>query len=290
MQPTPTSASTRTPTLANLAAQRLSFKEKCVLSSLIALSAIAAIGHFAFPLTPANVQALMLALGLHAHGAGQSFADSRAMLALPNAADVLSNLPFLAFGVWGLMRLRGHELARENTHPQRSAMRVFFAGLVCTAVGSMWFHLAPSNATLLWDRAGMGLAFAGVLSVAVGQRVSVRMGAVTLYAALIGAAAALCVWVLTEDVLAWSVVQFGGMLLILMCAVFKPAQSTRISGCTPVNLMVLIGFYALAKAFESLDWAVFQATGQLVSGHSLKHLAASFAALPVLASLQGERA
>jgi mono/diheme cytochrome c family protein len=40
----------------------------------------------------------------------------------------------------------------------------------------------------------------------------------------------------------------------------------------------------LAKLFEGADHAVFEATGQWVSGHSLKHLLAAGAALPVLAA------
>jgi hypothetical protein len=35
-----------------------------------------------------------------------------------------------------------------------------------------------------------------------------------------------------------------------------------------------MGFYVLAKAFEALDRQIFQ-LGHLVSGHTLKHLAAA---------------
>ena len=265
-------------------------KEKRLLYALALLFALGFFGHAMFPLTPDAVHALMLNLGVHHHSGAQGFADTRALFSLPNAADVLSNLPFLAFGVWGLLRLRARR------HGQAAAMTAFFIGLVCTALGSMWYHLAPSDATLLWDRAGMGLAFAGVMGLAAGQAGSVRVGLVTLWAALIGAALALGVWHSTQDVLPWSVVQFGGMVLILSCAFAQPAfpqpafAQLKPSADAPIKLLALIGFYALAKAFESMDLAIYQATGYVVSGHSLKHIAASLAAIPVLASLnQGRR-
>jgi hypothetical protein len=49
---------------------------------------------------------------------------------------------------------------------------------------------------------------------------------------------------------------------------------------------VLIGLYALAKLLELGDEAVFHATGDGVSGHSLKHLVAGLAAWPVLRAMR----
>jgi hypothetical protein len=52
---------------------------------------------------------------------------------------------------------------------------------------------------------------------------------------------------------------------------------------------VLIAIYALAKLLELGDHAVYEWTGQLVSGHSLKHVVASFAAWPVVSALLAAR-
>jgi hypothetical protein len=48
----------------------------------------------------------------------------------------------------------------------------------------------------------------------------------------------------------------------------------------------LIAWYALAKLLEANDDAVFHLTQGIISGHSLKHLAACMAAWPVLAALK----
>ncbi|MCX7036659.1 MAG: hypothetical protein NT064_08755 [Proteobacteria bacterium] len=46
----------------------------------------------------------------------------------------------------------------------------------------------------------------------------------------------------------------------------------------------MLAVYALAKVAETFDTQIFELTG-LFSGHSLKHLLASLAALPVIAAL-----
>jgi hypothetical protein len=88
------------------------------------------------------------------------FADRRAWLGLPNAADVLSNLPFLAIGVWALWRLRRAPAAS----PSLAAWRAFAVALVLTAVGSAIYHWAPSNASLVGDRLPIAWACAALAS------------------------------------------------------------------------------------------------------------------------------
>ena len=52
-----------------------------------------------------------------------------------------------------------------------------------------------------------------------------------------------------------------------------------------VPLGAVIAWYGAAKLLELSDHAVYEATGQWVAGHSLKHLAAAEAAWPVLRAL-----
>jgi hypothetical protein len=248
-------------------------QERHLVFALSAMTLLAIIGHFVWPLTPERAQALLTALGLHAHVGGHVFADARAWLGLPNAMDVLSNLPFAAFGVWGLIQLPRAALSSQ----QRALLQLFFIGLLLTTAGSMAYHLAPSNATLLWDRAGMSAAFAGVLGLAASERVSNWAGQVAAVTTILAAALALWVWRSSGDVLPWSVVQFGGMALVISLACLRPR-----AGSMGISLLALMAFYGLAKGLESTDHAVFEATGQWLSGHSLKHVVASMAALPIL--------
>ncbi|MBW8464912.1 MAG: hypothetical protein K0M68_19980, partial [Acidovorax sp.] len=102
-----------------------------------------------------------------------AFADQRAWLGIPCALDVLSNLPFALAGVWGLVVLRR---AVGLDGASRWLSGLFFAGLLCTAAGSMLYHGQPHDAGLLWDRLGMVLPFAGLLGLAATGRVSARAG------------------------------------------------------------------------------------------------------------------
>jgi hypothetical protein len=211
-----------------------------------------------------------------AHAHGGMFADARTVLHIPHALDVLSNLPFLLFGVWGLAGLRPALPA-----PQRQAVVVFFLGLLATWLGSSYYHLAPSPWGLMWDRLGMGVAFAGVLGLAVAERVSPRAALATTFVTLVSAMAASIWCYASGDVLPWACIQFGGMLLVLVCACL-PRQVQSLG----VRWLVLVAIYAAAKLLEGADAAVFYASREWVSGHSLKHVVASLAALPVLAALR----
>src|SRR5258708_155810 len=84
------------------------------------------------------------------------FADQRILLGVPSFWNVVSNLPFALIGWLGL-RAAGDW-----------AWRVLFAGVFLTAFGSAWFHLAPSDATLVWDRLPMTLDFVAILANAMG--------------------------------------------------------------------------------------------------------------------------
>jgi predicted membrane channel-forming protein YqfA (hemolysin III family) len=200
------------------------------------------------------------------------FVDTRIWLGLPNAGDVLSNLSFLAMGVWGLARLRGRIDAPVGAS-------WLFAGLILTCVGSSFYHLDPdAPQRLVADRLGMAVAFAGFLGIAVGERISARAGQAVVV--LMTAAELLAAWVARENLTPWAVVQFGGMALAVGLALTRPR-----SGALGVPLGGVIFFYVLAKLFELGDVIVFEATGHIVSGHTLKHLAAALAAWPVIRTL-----
>jgi hypothetical protein len=134
------------------------------------------------------------------------------------------------------------------------------------------------------DRAGMAVAFAGVLGLAAAERISLRAApwvwSVVLLAGLIAIMLNYAMGVMAP----WIAVQFGGMAVVLWAA----AQPRR-AGAVGVRWGVVIAIYVVAKCLELGDEAVFHATGGLVSGHSLKHVVASLAALPVIAALRHNR-
>ncbi len=238
----------------------LSRAEVWLLFAVLALSLLAA---FAPPLAQAP----------HFH----DFADQRSWLGMPCALDVLSNLPFALFGLWGL-RVLGRVPQLDATQHRLAAL--FFGGLLVTALGSAVYHWAPDDAGLVVDRLGMTVAFAGLLGLGVAMYLSARAGQALAAAVLLLGPVSVAVWAAQGNLLPWALLQGGGMVLLLVLAVMKP-----LPGALAVRWGLVIGVYVVAKALEQYDAVVFAATGQFVSGHSLKHLVAAFAAWPVISAL-----
>ena len=63
------------------------------------------------------------------------FADSRTLLSVPNFWNVLSNLPFMFIGIWGIYIVLTIARTLDNFE-LRNAYLVFFIGVFLTAFGS----------------------------------------------------------------------------------------------------------------------------------------------------------
>jgi hypothetical protein len=203
------------------------------------------------------------------------FADQRAIFGVRNGADVLSNAGFAIVGLWGLARLwpaRAHR-ALSAAWP---GYFLFLAALALTAAGSAFYHLAPDNGRLVWDRIPIALACAGLLA---GVRADCRPETSTRLAAALLAIAALASvlwWRLTDiagagDLRPYALVQ--GLPLVLIPAwhaIYAAPRGERLAFAAAILL------YVAAKVVELNDQALFSALGGL-SGHTLKHLLATAA-------------
>jgi hypothetical protein len=107
-----------------------------------------------------------------------AFADDRTMLGIPNFLNVASNLPFLVVGVIGLRLLLQYDAGRPDgpvlERAERWPLLVLFAGILLTAFGSSYYHLAPDNDRLVWDRLSMTVAFMGWFASTTAERIGTR--------------------------------------------------------------------------------------------------------------------
>ncbi len=210
------------------------------------------------------------------------FADQDAAYGIPHFADVISNLGFALVAFWGWMRL-----APANRHPDiRSSWagyRLFLIGLFLTALGSSWYHLAPDNASLVWDRLPIAVACGGLLA---GVRGDVRHEESRRLAAWLALAAGLSVawWYFTElegvgDLRPYLLLQGLPILLIpLWQWIYRmPAADRLMFGAA-------LALYVLAKFAELNDHEIAAALGGL-TGHTLKHLLATGAAALIVTRL-----
>jgi hypothetical protein len=206
---------------------------------------------------------------IHQPQAYHAFANTRTWLGIPNAADTLSNLAFTAVGLLGLWYLPRFAQVTGPGIVTRRCLRVIFPGFLFTGFGSAWYHLSPDDSRLLWDRLPMTIVFAGVAGAIFSRRVSERSGTFALAFLLVAGPASLAWWQATGDLSMYGVVQFGTLALLL--GVLIAARSAD----DPFPWWPLLGSYVLAKILENADTYIWRATDGIVSGHTLKHLAAA---------------
>jgi hypothetical protein len=215
------------------------------------------------------------------------FADQRAFFGFPNFNDVFSNLPFAVVGLWGLLFLFQSNERRFHDSRERWPYVIVFAGLLLTAFGSAYYHLRPRNETLVWDRLPMTLVFMSLLASIVAERISLRAGLWLLPILLAIGVVSVLQWRVSElrgagDLRFYAAVQLYAVLFLLI-ALFLPSHYTR-----GRDLAIIAGFYVVAKILEALDRPIFE-LGHIVSGHTLKHLAAACAGYWILRMLQKRR-
>lgn len=220
-----------------------------------------------------------LAAGYH------NFADERILLGLPYTLDVLSNVPFLIVGVWGILWLVLPGRLSFADQRERMPYLVFFAGVALTGLGSFWYHLSPSNSRLPWDLLPMTFCFVSMAVAVFMERVNVTAGLICLPPLLLLGAASVVEWYFSEiqgrgDYKFYLFVQFfSPVFLAFTVGLFPP----RYSGLH--YLTAAFGLFIAAKLFESFDRQIYLLF-KVASGHSLKHVTAALSCYLILRSLQ----
>jgi hypothetical protein len=217
------------------------------------------------------------------------FADQRCLVCVPNALNVVSNLPFVLVGGWGLLFLASRRSLGAFRDPaERWSYFVFFAGIALTGVGSAYYHWHPDNARLLWDRLPLAVAFMAFFAAVIAERIDRRAGLWLLVPLAVLGGGSVVYWHLTEvwgrgDLRPYFLVQFYPLAAMPFILLLFPARYTRAA-----DVWGVIAWYAGAKGLELLDGAIYT-QGQVVSGHTLKHLVAAVGAYMVLFMLQHRR-
>jgi hypothetical protein len=214
-----------------------------------------------------------------------SLADQRTLFGIPNFFDVASNAAFLLVGTWGLYFVASHR-GRAFSHPAEKWPYAFlFLSVALTGIGSAYYHLAPDDARLMWDRLPIALGFMALLSAVIAERIGVRLGLYMLWPLLFAGAASVLYWRWSllngaEDVLPYAAVQYGAIAALVIIALLYRSPYTR-----GADLLGVVALYGAAKAAEALDAQIY-ALGEILSGHTLKHLFAALAVWWLLRMLQ----
>lgn len=217
------------------------------------------------------------------------FADRRVWLGVPNFADVASNLPFTLLGLLGLYHLLLAPVRPQFHDPrERWPWLVFCVALVLLGPASAWYHLAPDNAGLFWDRLAMSVLFMAWLSIQFNDRLGAPVGLIAWPVLVALGMAAVGYWSWSEaqgrgDLRAYGIMHFYPIVVILLLFVLTPPRYTRAH-----DVLWVLALYGAALAAEALDHALFE-LGGVISGHTLKHLLAAFAVWWALRMLMRRR-
>ncbi|HZE98195.1 MAG TPA: alkaline phytoceramidase [Planctomycetota bacterium] len=197
------------------------------------------------------------------------FADQRTLLGTPHALNVASNLPFLVVGLAALYNILAK---RELLLPEPEARILWLllaVAVFLTGFGSAYYHWAPSDATLFWDRLPMAVGFSALLGIMVLERVNGSLGRILWAPLLLAGVGTLLYWRWGGDLRFYGLLQGWAIVLVPVILLLFPAPFRGTSW-----MALALGLYALSKVLEHFDRPIYGALG-VVSGHSLKHLAAA---------------
>ena len=204
------------------------------------------------------------------------FADQSRLFGLEHASDVLSNLGFLMAALWAGSRL-SLKMERSSWTP---ALMVFVLSILATAWCSSYYHMAPDNARLFWDRLPIAFACASLLALVRAQCfVSASVSRLELIVFCSAAVFSVLWWQATQDLRPYLLLQILAILLPPLWQVIH--QRPRFER---VSFAAAIACYVLAKLCEMADAVILNTTGVL-SGHTFKHLLAALAAYFILRPL-----
>lgn len=204
------------------------------------------------------------------------FADQRSWQGIPNVWNVLSNIAIALPGIYGLFLLLLPNKVQFNDYRERWLWIGVSIGLILTAVGSSYYHLAPDNSRLIWDRLPMTFVFMSLVAALISERINIYLG-LWLWPVLIGVGFySVLLWYASElqgngDLRFYIGIQ-AFTILVTMVMMLSPTHYDR-----NWDLAVVILCYGLALLFDWFDHQIYSILGKVVSGHTLKHIAVGLA-------------
>ncbi len=190
------------------------------------------------------------------------FSDTRKLFGIKNFFDVASSLPFLLVGLIGLKDVISH------WHSNKSwTWLILFSSVCLVSIGSAYYHLNPSNETLVWDRLPMAVGFMSLFVLVIGDYINIKIQNILLVPMCLLGIFSVLYWQSTDDLRIYIWVQFASMTLILVILCLHTPNTFQ----TKYLVYALI-FYLLSKLTEYFDNEIFNYLSMTISGHTIKHL------------------
>lgn len=199
-----------------------------------------------------------------------NFADQRTFFGIPNALNVISNFPFLIIGFIGLVLCHHGNYFKLSLQGELWGWTCFYVGVASVGIGSSYYHLKPDDASLVWDRLPMTVAFTSIIAIFIIERIDERKGMISIIPLVLAGVISIVYWRFFDDLRPYALIQFVPCIAIPLMAILLPPMYTH-----STYWLWAAGFYLLAKVLEATDDVVYKWTHHIVSGHTLKHLFAA---------------
>ena len=156
------------------------------------------------------------------------------------------------------------------------------------SLASTYYHLAPDNARLVWDRVPISIGIVTLLSIVLIERVNTNIGFLSLPFLILFGVGSVIYWDWSErsglgNLNYYIVVQLYSILAIILLSKYF---FSRYTGGESIYVVIII--YAFAKFAEILDHEIYS-LGKVISGHSVKHLLVGLAVFQIVGILQNRR-
>ena len=185
-------------------------------------------------------------------------------MGIPNALDVLTNVFFLVAGFSGMF-----EVLRKSGLLTKKSWFWFFISIVLVAPGSAYYHWSPDNSTLVWDRLPMSMGFMALYIILLAEHINLKLQNFLIPALLVGISSVL-VWAVSSDLRFYFWIQFSSFITIPVILILFQSRFTH-----KYWYFISLFLYGLAKWTEIKDKEIFFGSGEIISGHSLKHILAA---------------
>jgi hypothetical protein len=197
-----------------------------------------------------------------------NFADQRLIYGIPNFWNVISNIPYVIIGLIGIVFMQIKAI--KGGLPELKLNYVlFFIGVLLVGFGSSWYHWSPSNASLIWDRLPMTIAFMAFFSAILGEYYPVRVGKLLLWPLIFTGIVSVIYWHNTElagqgDLRLYAAVQF---LPVILIPIIMLTHEPRFKSNQLIWWFMIA--YLISKIMEHYDAEILDLVS--ISGHTLKH-------------------
>ncbi len=215
-----------------------------------------------------------------------NYADQRTLFGIPNFWDVVSNIPFLFIGIWGLRESLKNWSKRPGTVAKLIPV-ILSCAIFTACFGSAQYHLAPDNLSLAWDRLPMTLMFMPIFSLLIYDFIGRKQGEYAFYTLLPLGIFSVFYWRYTEsigagDLRLYAFVQFFPMLIAPFILWLFPKKKTYVK-----YILYILFWYCMAKICEHFDHEVYALTAEIWSGHTIKHLLSAISLVYVVKLFKG---